>query len=105
MDFRNILDEILRTTATSFDFAFVICVNIIAYFAIKVIDKLNGEKPVLVWQKRIVTLVCALFLGIIYYSMKLGDVRIVLNSVILSLVAFDVIIKPIIKKLGIDYKH
>ena len=56
MDFGNILNEILRTTATSFDFAFVICVNIIAYFAIKVIDKLNGEKPVLVWQKRIVVI-------------------------------------------------
>lgn len=104
MDFGNILSEILRTTATSFDFAFVICVNVLAYLVIKLVDKLNGNKVVSTWNKRVITLVCAVLMGIIYFSLKLGDVKVVLNSIILSFVFWSWIMKPILGFFKIDYK-
>ena len=102
MDFGNILSEILRTTATSFDFAFVICVNVLAYLVIKLVDKLNGNKVVSTWNKRVITLVCALIMGVIYFSLKLGDVKVVLNSIILSFVFWSWIMKPILAFFNID---
>ena len=104
MDFGNILNEILRTTATSFDFAFVICVNVLAYLVIKLVDKLNGDKVVSTWNKRVITLVCAVLMGVIYFSLKLGDVKVVLNSIILSFVFWSWILKPILAFFKIDYK-
>lgn len=104
MDFGNILNEILRTTATSFDFAFVICVNVLAYLVIKLVDKLNGDKVVSTWNKRVITLICAVLMGIIYFSLKLGDVKVVLNSIILSFVFWSWILKPIFVFFKIDYK-
>lgn len=104
MDFGNILNEILRTTATSFDFAFVICVNVLAYLVIKLVDKLNGNKVVSTWNKRVITLVCAVLMGVIYFSLKLGDVKVVLNSIILSFVFWSWVIKPILSFFKIDYK-
>ena len=104
MDFGNILNEILRTTATSFDFAFVICVNVLAYLVIKLVDKLNGDKVVSTWNKRVITLVCAVLMGIIYFSLKLGDVKVVLNSIILSFVFWSRIMKPILAFFNIDYR-
>lgn len=105
MDVESILSEIIHTTINSFDFAFVLCVNILGYLVIKLVDYLNGDKPVTTWQKRIIILGCSVLLGVVYFSLKLGDVRTVINSVILSPVAFDFIIKPLIVKLKIDYKH
>lgn len=104
MDFGNILSEILRTTATSFDFAFVICVNVLAYLVIKLVDKLNGDKVVSTWNKRVITLVCALIMGVIYFSLKLGDVKVVLNSIILSFIFWSWILKPIFAFFKIDYR-
>lgn len=104
MGFSAILNEIISTTATSFDFAFVICVNVLAYLVIKLIDKLNGDKVVSTWCKRVITLCCALVMGVIYFSLQLGDVKIVLNSVILSFVFWSWILKPILAFLKIDYK-
>ena len=104
MDFGNILNEILRTTATSFDFAFVICINVLAYLVIKLVDKLNGDKVVSTWNKRVITLVCAVLMGIIYFSLKLGDVKVVLNSIILSFVFWSWIMKPILVFFNIDYR-
>lgn len=104
MDFGNILNEILRTTATSFDFAFVICVNVLAYLVIKLVDKLNGDKVVSTWNKRVITLICAVLMGIIYFSLKLGDVKVVLNSIILSFVFWSWILKPILAFFKIDHK-
>ena len=105
MDFGNILSEILRTTATSFDFAFVICVNVLAYLVIKLVDKLNGNKVVSTWNKRVITLVCALIMGVIYFSLKLGDVKVVLNSIILSFVFWSWIMNPILAFFNIDYRQ
>lgn len=104
VSFGSVLNEILSTTASSFDFAFVICVNVLAYSVIKLVDKLNKDEIVSTWCKRVITLCCALVMGVIYFSLQLGDVKIVLNSVILSFVFWSWVLKPILSFLNVDYK-
>lgn len=101
MSFLSLLEEIIRTTAESFDFGFVISVNVIAYL---VISAINGPKPVKTWTKRVITITCAFILGIIYFSLKLGDVKVLINSIILAPVVWSWIIKPILVRFGIDYR-
>lgn len=104
MNFFGTLEEIIRTTSSSFDFGFVISVNVIAYLAISAIDANNGKAPVKTWTKRLITVICGTVLGMIYFSLQLGDVKIILNSMILSFVSWSWIIKPILIKFGIDYR-
>ena len=98
MSFLSLLEEIIRTTAESFDFGFVISVNVIAYLVISAIDANNGPKPVKTWTKRVITIACAFILGII------GDVKVLINSIILAPVVWSWIIKPILVRFGIDYR-
>ena len=105
MSFLSLLEEIIRTTAESFDFGFVISVNVIAYLVISAIDANNGPKPVKTWTKRVITIACAFILGIIYFSLKLGDVKVLINSIILAPVVWSWIIKPILVRFGIDYRN
>lgn len=104
MDLMNVFTEVLKTTAESFDFAFVICVNVLAYFVIKLVDSLNGDKAVGTWTKRLITLVCAAVWSFIYIGLKLGEVNVILNSVLLSFVFWSWVLKPIFGFFKIDYK-
>ena len=99
----EIINNIMTTVISSFDFAYCISVNILTYLIIKFIDNLNGKKTVSTWSKRIVLLVVILFTGVLYKLVGC-DNRILLNSAILSPVFWSWIIKPICKYFKIDYK-
>jgi len=98
------MSEIIEKTINSFDFGFVLSVNILTYIIIKIVDELNGCFPVKEWTKRLITFICILFLGSIYFLIGV-ETKLLLNSAILAPVAWTWIFKPIIKKLNIDYKQ
>ena len=99
----EIINNIMTTVISSFDFAYCISVNILTYLIIKIIDSLNGKKDVSTWSKRIVLLVVILFTGVLYNLIGC-DNKILLNSAILSPVFWSWVIKPICKYFKIDYK-
>ena len=99
----EIINSIITTVISSFDFAYCISVNILTYLMIKIIDNLNGNKIVSTWSKRIVLLVVIFSTGILYNLIGC-DNKILLNSAILSPVFWSWIIKPICKYFRIDYK-
>lgn len=99
----EIINNIITTVISSFDFAYCISVNILTYLIIKIIDNLNGKKTVSTWSKRIVLLVVILFIGVLYNLIGC-DNKILLNSAILAPVSWSWIIKPICKYFKIDYK-
>ena len=45
------IDTIINSILTQFDYAFMLCINIITYIFIQVWDNLNGEKLLTTWQK------------------------------------------------------
>ena len=100
----EIINNVITTVISSFDFAYCISVNILTYLIIKIIDELNGKKDVSTWSKRIVLLVVILSTGVIYNLIGC-DNKILLNSAILSPVFWSWIMKPICKKFKIDYKN
>ena len=99
----EIINNIITTIISSFDFAYCISVNVLTYLIIKFIDSLNGNKTVSTWSKRIVLLVVILFTGVLYNLIGC-DNKILLNSAILSPVFWSWVIKPICKYFNIDYK-
>ena len=100
----EIINNIITTVISSFDFAYCISVNILTYLIIKIIDELNGKKDVSTWSKRIVLLVVILSTGVLYNLIGC-DNKILLNSAILAPVFWSWILKPICKKFKIDYKN
>lgn len=99
----EIINNIITTVISSFDFAYCISVNVLTYLIIKIIDSLNGKKTVSTWSKRIVLLVVIFSTGVLYNLIGC-DNKILLNSAILSPVFWSWVIKPICKYFKIDYK-
>lgn len=99
----EIINNIITTIISNFDFAYCISVNVLTYIIIKIIDELNGKKDVSTWSKRIVLLVVILFTGVLYNLIGC-DNKILLNSAILAPIFWSWIIKPICKHFKIDYK-
>lgn len=100
----EIINNIIQTTAESFDFAFCVAVNVLTYCIIKFIDEINGDKKVNTWTKRLVLLGSLIVVSAIYYFNG-SDLKLVANSAILAPVFWSWIFKPICKKFNIDYKQ
>lgn len=97
------ISQIIETTLNSFDFGYCLIVDILTYIIIKTIDEVNKEQEVKMWEKRTALIVSILFIGVIYYATG-QDVKLLVNSAILAPVAWSWVFKPILKKLGLDYK-
>lgn len=97
------LNQIIELIINNFDFTYCLVVNLLTYLIIKFIDGVNKDKEVKSWVKKVVLLVCILSTGVLYYIYG-QDVKILVNSAILTPLAWSWIFKPICKKLGIDYR-
>lgn len=98
------MEQIINQLISNFDFALMLIINIITYFVIKIIDEANGDKQPTTWQKRIVFLIVAIIVGVIYKLTTDISVNIIINSCIIAPVAWSWLAKPIAKRFGIDYK-
>lgn len=99
----EVISNIIQTTLESFDFAYCIIVNILTYFVISTINNKRGHKDINTWAKRVVLLAIILSTGVLYYLIG-SDIRVLLNSAILSPVFWSWVLKPICKHFKIDYK-
>lgn len=98
------MEKIVDLLLGSFDFGYMFSVNVLTYIIIKIVDKFNGRKKVKVWQKRTIAVLCGIIIGGIITIIN-GFSNILLYSFILSLVTWDTVFKPIIKRISsIDYK-
>ena len=98
------MDKILDLLLNYFDFGYMLSVNILTYIVIKIIDELNKEKIVPVWLKRTIAVICGIIIWGIIICFN-GYSNVLIYSFILSLVSWDTVFKPIIKKFeSADYK-
>lgn len=98
------MEKIIDLLLGSFDFGYMLTVNILTYLVIKTIDQLNGpNKGVSTAVKRIIAVICGLLLGgIICYYDQFSNV--ILYSFIASLVSWDTVFKPVVKYFkNLDY--
>ena len=98
------MDIIINNIINDFNFALMIIINVITYIIIKIVNEVNGDKLPTTWQKRIVFLIVAIIVGIIYKITTDIPVNIIINSCIIAPVAWSWLAKPIAGRFGIDYK-
>lgn len=102
MDYiQTILDNIIA----NFDFAYMVSVNVLTYMIIKLIDYLNKDKNVTTLVKRIVLVSCVVVLAVAYLLTGYDNYVVLINSAIAAPVFYSWILKPILKKLKINYKQ
>lgn len=101
----KLISNFVELFNTHFDLSFMLCVNILTYILIKVIDDLNGDKVVGTWTKRLVMLISCFAIAAAYVAGGYENTTILINSAILAPVAWSWIFKPILKKIGVDYKQ
>jgi len=99
----DIIHNIINLIINSFDFGYCVTVNIATYLIIKIIDEFNGDNVVPRIVKRLILIACIIIIGGIYYIID-DSPKIILNSSILAPVFWGWILKPLCKKLNIDYK-
>lgn len=103
MELTDIIRHIIETTINSFDFTYCLIVNILTYAVIKIIDELRKNK-LKTWVKRLILLGCILLTGGVYFALG-KNIELLINSAILSTVSWDLVFKPICKRLGVDYNQ
>lgn len=100
----KLISNFVELFNTHFDLSFMLCVNILTYILIKVIDDLNDDKVVGTWTKRLVMIISCFAIAAGYVAGGYENTIILINSAILAPVAWSWIFKPILKKIGVDYK-
>lgn len=98
------IEKIIDLVINNFDFSFMLAINGLTYFIIKVIDDMNGRKKVPAWQKRLVLIACIGIVSAVYIKIGYGDMKMLLNSAILAPVFWKWLAAPICDKLGINYR-
>lgn len=100
----KLISNFVELFNTHFDLSFMLCVNVLTYILIKAIDDINGDKFVGTWTKRLVMLISCFAIAAGYVAGGYENTTILINSAILAPVAWSWIFKPILKKIGVDYK-
>ena len=99
----DIINETIQNLTTSFDFSYCIAVNALAYILITCfINVARGNTTVFI--KIFLLVISMIAVGIIYYLVGV-DVKLIVNSAIIAPVSWSWIFKPILNKIGYDYKH
>ena len=98
----EIFNEILQNLANSFDFSYCVVVNVLTYILITCfIDIVKGN--ITRFMKRLILIISMIIVGIVYYLVGVED-KLIVNSAIIAPVSWSWIIKPVLAKLGYDYK-
>lgn len=96
-------ETILSYVNDSFNFAYVISINIVVYVLIMLFENLFKRK-IKKGYKILTTILITIAFGILYHFITDIPNEQLINSSILAPVSWDWIIKPLLTKFKIDYK-
>lgn len=96
---------LIKQVFDSFDIIYILMINIVTYFLIKIADYFNGDKKVPVLTKRIFLILATIIMFCVYKYNNYDDALKLINSSIAAPVIWTWILKPIINKLKIGYKQ
>lgn len=98
----EMINQIIQQVINSFDFTYCVVVNALTYTLVTVLIYLcrgNVTRTI----KKLVLLFSIVVVSTIYYVVGV-DAKLIINSSILAPISWTWIIKPILSKLGYDYK-
>lgn len=99
----EMINQIIQQVINSFDFTYCVVVNVLTYILVTILIYLcrgNVTRTV----KKFTLLFSIIIVSAIYYAVGV-DVKLIVNSSILAPVSWTWIIKPILAKIGYDYKN
>ena len=99
------MNAVVSELLNNFDCTLIVIINLITFFVIKLIDEFNGNKIPTTWQKRTVLIIVCVIVGIFYKYTTKDSINVIINSCIVSPIAWSWLAKPVANKLGIDYKN
>lgn len=97
------INQIIQQVINSFDFTYCVVVNVLTYILVTILIYLcrgNVTRTV----KKFTLLFSIILVSVIYYNIGV-DIKLIVNSSILAPVSWTWIIKPILSKIGYDYKN
>ena len=98
------IENIIDYTINNFNFGYIISINVLAYFIIQLIGYF-AKKKINKGVKIVVTCICSICMFLLYGEISDITKDVLINSTIVAPISWDWIIKPIAKKLNIDYKE
>lgn len=96
-------ETILSYVNDSFNFAYVISINIVVYLFIILFEKLLKHKIKKGYKILTTILITICFAFLYHFTTEISNEQLI-NSSILAPVSWDWIIKPLLTKFKIDYK-
>lgn len=100
MEFNQIIDIIIN----NFNFGLIISINLLTYGIITIYNTIFKKKASKL-LKIIITIFSIIVLGIIYWKTGTVSKDIIISSCISAPLIWDWILKPIFKKIKIDYNN
>lgn len=99
------MEQIIDILLSNFDISYMLSINILTYIIIKFVDYLNGKKKLKLIYKRLILIISTIICCIIYKFTTEIDNYVLINSTIAAPVFYSWVMKPIIKKLKIQYNN
>ena len=97
------INQIIQQVINSFDFTYCVVVNVLTYILVTILIYIcrgNVTRTI----KKLTLLFSIIIVSTIYYTIGV-DVKLIVNSSIFAPVSWTWIIKPILSKIGYDYKN
>lgn len=95
------MEELISQLISNYNFNLILSINIISYLIIQLLNKIIFTPKGI---KILITIIVSILMGILYHFITDNSTEILINSAILAPLAWDWIFKPILNKIGIDYK-
>lgn len=99
----EIINQIIQQMINGFDITYCLTVNVLTYILVVVTNNVTRRNISRV-SKRVILLISIIVVTFAYVQLDAIDAKVLINSAILAPVSWSWIFKPIIKKLGYDYK-
>lgn len=96
------MEQLISQLISNYNFNFILSINIISYLIIQLLHKIMFTPKGI---KILITILVSIIMGIIYHFISDMNTEVLINSAILAPLAWDWVFKPILNKIGIDYKE
>lgn len=95
------MEQLISQLISNYNFNLILSINILSYLIIQLLHlKIFTPKGL----KIAVTIIVSVAMGTLYHFISDISTEVLINSVILAPLAWDWVFKPILNKIGVDYK-
>lgn len=95
------MEQLISQLISNYNFNLILSINIISYLIIQLVHKIMFTPKGI---KILITIIVSIATGVLYHFISDTSTEVLVNSIILAPLAWDWVFKPILNKIGVDYK-